>query len=107
MTLEVQLTSFDLDQVLFSHPPVRTPVGGRVVRLRLGDQKAQVTTDSRGIAAVTLTIQQRPSDSPVPLLTLFDGDGEHLAIEAPRSSVRVLRESTDVAGSSRWSETQG
>ena len=98
VTLEVQLTSFDLDQALFSHPPVRTPVGGRVVRLRLGDQKAQVTTDSRGIAAVTLTIQQRPSDSPVPLLASFDGDGEHLAIEVPRSSIRLLRESTDV----RW-----
>jgi len=45
LTLQVQLTSLDLDQALFSHPPVRIPVGGRVVRLSFGKQRAQMTTD--------------------------------------------------------------
>jgi hypothetical protein len=96
--VDIQLTSLDLDQALFSHPPVRTAVGGRVVRSRLGDQKAHATTDARGIASVTLTIDQRPSDLPVPLLASFDGDDERLSVDAPRSSMRVLRESTAV----RW-----
>jgi hypothetical protein len=37
VTLQVQLTTLDLNNALFFHPPVRTPVGGRVVRLTVGD----------------------------------------------------------------------
>jgi hypothetical protein len=98
VTLELQLTSFDLNQALFSHPPVRTAVGRRVVSLILGKQKLQVRTDDRGIATATLTIDQRPDAVPAPLLVSFNGDDDYLAVEAPRSSVRVLKESTSV----RW-----
>ena len=96
LTLELQLTSFDLNQALFSHPPVRVAVGRRVVTLRLGKQKVQLTTDDRGIATTTLTVDQRPDPVPAPLLVSFNGDDDYLAVEAPRSSVRVLRESTSV-----------
>lgn len=96
VTFELQLTSFDLNQALFSHPPVRTAVGARVVRLSLGKQKVQVTTDDRGIATATLTIDQRPDAVPAPLLVSFNGDDDYLAAEAPRRSIRVLKESTSV-----------
>jgi hypothetical protein len=96
VTFELQLTSFDLDQALFSHPPVRTAIGRHVVALSLGKQKVHVTTDDRGIATATLTIDQRPDTVPAPLLVSFNGDADYLAVEAPRSSVRVLKESTRV-----------
>ena len=38
---DLQLTSLDLDQALFSHPPVRTAVGSRVVRLRVGRSRCR------------------------------------------------------------------
>jgi hypothetical protein len=98
VTLQVQLTSLDLDQALFSHPPVRTAVSGRVVRLRVGKQQVQVTTDASGSATATLVIDERPSAVPLPVLASFDGDSDFLAIEAPRSSIRVIRESTSI----RW-----
>ena len=99
--LDIQLTSLDLDQALFSHPPVRTAVGSRVVRLRVGKEQVQIRTDASGMASAMLTIDQRPGDVPVQVAAQFDGDGEYLPIEAPRSSLRVVKESTSV----RWFAT--
>ena len=95
-TFQIQLTSLDLDQALFSHPPVRTAVGGRVVRLRVGKEQVQVRTDASGMATAVLTVDQRPDNVPVQVAAQFDGDGEYLQIEAPRSSLRVVKESTSV-----------
>jgi hypothetical protein len=101
--LDVQLTSLDLDQALFSHPPVRTAIGNRVVRLRIGTEQMQITTDASGMATATLMIEQRPGDAPVLVAAQFDGDGEYLPIEASRSSLRVVKESTSV----RWFDDVG
>jgi hypothetical protein len=101
--LDIRLTSLDLGQALFSHPPVRTAVGSRVVRLHVGKEQVQITTDASGVATATLMIDQRPGDVPVQVAAQFDGDGEYLPIEAPRSSLRVVRESTSV----RWFDDVG
>jgi hypothetical protein len=103
VTLQIQLTSLDLDQALFGHPPVRTAVGTRVVRLRVGKEQVQVTTDASGMATAALTIDQRPGDAPVLVAAQFDGDGEYLPIEAPRNSLRVVKESTSI----RWFDAVG
>ena len=102
-TFQLQLASLDLDQALFSHPPVRTAVGSRVVRLRVGKEQLQLTTDASGMATAALMIEQRPGDVPVSVAAQFDGDGEYLPIEAPRSSLRVVKESTSV----RWFDDVG
>jgi hypothetical protein len=98
VTLQLQLSSFDLDQALFGHPPVRTPVGGRVVRLRVGNEQVQVSTDTSGMATARLTIDQHPSDTPVSVAAQFEGDGDFLSVESARNSLHVVRESTRV----RW-----
>ena len=103
--LDIQLTSLDLDQALFSHPPARTAVGSRVVRLRVGQEQMQITTDASGMATAMLTIDQRPGD--VPVQVAAHGDGEYLPIEAPRSSLRVVRESTSVHLEIRYREVRG
>ena len=103
VTVQLQLTSFDLDQALFGHPPIRTPVGSRVVRLRVGAEQMRVTTDASGMATASLTIEQRRGDIPVSVTARFDGDGEYLAIEAPRNSLRVVKEATSV----RWLDEVG
>jgi uncharacterized membrane protein len=55
------------------------------------------------MATATLIVEQRPGDAPVLVAAHFDGDGEYLPIEAPRSSLRVVKESTSV----RWFDDVG
>jgi hypothetical protein len=73
--------------------------------LRVGKEHVRVTTDASGTATATLTIDQRAGDAPasVSVSAQFDGDGDYLAIEALRNSVRIVKESTSI----RWLEEAG
>ena len=71
--------------------------------MRVGKEQVQLTTDASGMATAALMIEQRPGDVPVSVAAQFDGDGEYLPIEAPRSSLRVVKESTSV----RWFDDVG
>jgi hypothetical protein len=72
-----------------------TPVTGRRVHFRLGEQPALGTTDGTGLVKVSITINQRPGA--VPLVVSFDGDAEYLSIQK-QGFFLVAKEKTTV----RW-----
>ncbi len=92
ITLTFRLTSFDLATALLRIPdPV--PLANKEVRVRLGNQEAQGTTDPNGVVTVTVTLNQQPGH--VPLVARFAGDSQYLSIEA-LGSIGVAKETTNV-----------
>jgi hypothetical protein len=72
---------------------VAPAIAGRTVRVVLGTQRVQPTTDANGNATVSLTIDQKPGNR-IPLSASFEGDDAYLSIEAAVASVDVARETT-------------